>query len=102
MVGRNSLPQNVIIEPTTKVLSLYDASKMKPIGIVKTTIRNPKTKEHCRAELVVVDSTRAIPLLGAATSIDLNLIAVRHENILHTDITVLSHRRGTNSVREKM
>lgn len=83
VIGKKDLPSNITLRPTSKVLRLYDTSSLRPAGTLQATITNPRTGQHFEAELIVVDSPRAIPLLGARSCIEMNLLTIQRQNIHH-------------------
>ena len=90
VIGRHMLPPEAHLKPTNKVLSLYDHSTVAPMGIHTTYVRNPKTgTQHC-LDLVVVQSAKATPLLGAKACQEMKLVIVCHDNIQDNSQTINS------------
>lgn len=80
------VPTGAEVRATDKVLRLYDSSRLKPVGVYNTVVRNPRTNRHYEAEFVVVASQTAIPLLGARSSQAMGLISVQPESIQKIDV----------------
>ena len=59
----------------------------------EATLRIPRTSESCEAEIVVVQSSTAIPLLGALSSLELGVIELCKNKISKVDATPASVSR---------
>ena len=74
----------VKLNKTTKVLSLYNQTTVKPVGQCTVELHNRKTDKSYQTEFVVIEE-RSTPLLGSETIQHMDLIHVRFENILLID-----------------
>ena len=64
VINLANMSPRMTLEPTNKVLSLYDQSKVRPLGVCQSRIRNNVTGISCEAEFVVIESSKATPILG--------------------------------------
>ena len=77
------IPKNANIEPTTKLLRIWNGVKMKPEGTARIVIKNPKSQKKHSAEFVIVKDDM-IPLIGARTAQQMKLITVNNDNFIKT------------------
>ena len=79
----NVLPTKYVgskeIKPTKKVLQIWNKSELKPEGVTRITIRNPKNNKKYSVEFVVVKE-ELTPLLGAKASQHMGLLEIHPEN----------------------
>lgn len=79
----NVLPSKYVnkedIQPTKCVLQMWNKTELKPEGICRVTIRNPKTRKKYSVEFIVVKENLT-PLLGAKVIQQMELIEVHEEN----------------------
>ena len=81
VINLANVSPRITLEPTNKVLSLYDQSKVRPLGVCQSRIRNNVTGISCEAEFVVIESSKATPILGAETSQTLDLVRIQYQDI---------------------
>ena len=67
---------------TTTKLRMYDNHIVEPVGKAALKYTNPKNKKKYKAEFVVVDDDNMIPILGRDTSLKMQLIELKTENIM--------------------
>ena len=72
------------LNKTTKGLSLYNQTTVKPVGQCTVELHNHKTEKSYQTEFVVREE-RCKPLLGSETIQHMDLVHVRFENILLID-----------------
>ena len=77
---RNELTQ------TRKRLTMYD-TMIKPLGTCKMEVPNLKNARSYHVEFVVVDSDRAVPILGNQTMQQMDLIRVQQHNVMSVNIS---------------
>ena len=65
---------------TSKTLSMWNDSKIKPLGTYRTSVRNLKNKRRYSIEFVVVQENFT-PLLGLKTAEQMNLITVNENDV---------------------
>ena len=79
----NVLPSKYVnkadIKPTKRVLQMWNKTELKPEGICRTTIHNPKNRKKYSVEFIVVKENLT-PLLGAKAIQHMELIEVHEEN----------------------
>ena len=73
--------EDLSLTQTGQVLSMYNQSTIKPLGHCWIKMVNPKNGKRYKAEFVVVEA-ECMPLLGSRAIQQMELITVRHENIL--------------------
>ena len=81
------------IQPTNKILCLYNLPNMTLMGSYRARVVNPATQKECTAEFLVIETPDALPLLGAATSQALDIVRVQYQNILTTQVTTPQPRQ---------
>ena len=93
----NILPNSSKLRPPESTLLMYDKSELRTVGILTTTVENPKNNKGYVLDFYVVPNQRQ-PILGAAACQLMQLLTIRKENILVTD----SHKpvNGTGLSRE--
>jgi len=77
------------IEPTSKKLTMWNGSVLRPLGQCRTILRNPKNSKKYNVEFVVVEGDRT-PLIGHSAAEQMKLIEVREENlkrVLHVKVS---------------
>jgi len=67
---------------TRKWLTMYNDTMIKPLGMCTMEVLNPKNSRSYHVEFVVVDSDRAILILGNQTMQQMNLIRVQQHNVM--------------------
>ena len=79
----NVLPAKYVeskeIKSTKKVLQMWNKSELKPEGVTRVTIGNPKNNKKYSVEFVVVKE-ELTPLLGAKASQHMGLLEIHPEN----------------------
>ena len=70
------------LTPTRKRLTMYNYTMIKPLGMCKMEVRNPKNARSYHVEFVVFDSDRAVPILGNQTMQQMDLIRVQQHNVM--------------------
>ena len=79
----NVLPSKYVnkedIQPTKRVLQMWNKTELKPEGICRVTIRNPRNQKKYSVEFIIVKENLT-PLLGAAVIQQMGLIEVHEEN----------------------
>ena len=79
LAAKTSYPNNVVT-PCTKVLNMFNGSKMQTIVKCRVPLLNPKLNEEHKADLVVINEA-CTPLLGPKTVQQMKLVEVHYENI---------------------
>ena len=87
VIGSQDIPQGVRLSPTTKVLRLYDATPIKILGAFQTRLVDPATGKYCNAEIIVVQSPSVVPLLGAPSSLELQVIEFNKNRVAKVSLT---------------
>ncbi|XP_028394385.1 uncharacterized protein K02A2.6-like [Dendronephthya gigantea] len=78
------LPKDVKVQPTNRNLFTYSESKLEVLGKAVLNICNQKNNcKYFEEFLIVKDGS--IPLLGVKTAQKMELLVIRHQNILHMD-----------------
>ena len=70
-----------------KVLRLYDATPIKIRGAFQTRLMDPATGKYCNAEIIVVQSPSVVPLLGAPSSLELQVIEFNKNRLAKVSLT---------------
>ena len=70
------------LTPTRKQLTMYNDTMIKPLGMCKMEVHNPKNARSYHVEFVVVDNDRAVPILGNQTMQQMDLIRVQQHNVM--------------------
>ena len=83
----NRLPAKYVedrneLTPTRKRLTMYNDTMIRPLGTCKMEVRKPKNARSYHVEFVVVDSDRAVPILGNQTMQQMDLIRVQQHNVM--------------------
>ena len=68
------------IEPTKKILRMWNKTQLNPLGKSHQLIENPKNGKMYEAEFVVFEGDQFTPLLGLKTSQEMELLEVCPEN----------------------
>ena len=103
VVGLHDLLPHTDLKPTRKTLSLYDTTTIRPEGAFNAKVSNPFTTKECEAEFLVVKSERAIPILGASTSLAMNLVVILHQQMLEEEeIQQIGHTMTIPRTKEKV
>ena len=82
----------VHLQPTNRLLSMYNKTTMKPVGQCTLQVINPKTHENYDVPFIVVNQEDVTPILGTSTIQQMGLIEVHQEKILKVTLT---HAFGT-------
>ena len=79
----NVLPSKYVnkedIQPTKRVLQMWNKTELKPEGVCRVTIRNPRNQKKYSVEFIIVKENLT-PLLGAAVIQQMGLVEVHEEN----------------------
>lgn len=68
---------------TNQVLKMYNSSPLRPVGKCRVQLTNPRNSKKYKVEFVVVkDNDADINLIGSIVAQQMNLIQVKHENLL--------------------
>lgn len=78
------LPTGCHLRHTTNQLSLFDRSRIKPLGKCTLQVTDPTTRQAYKEEFVVV-SEAATSLLGAVAVQKMGLIALKYDTICQTE-----------------
>ena len=70
------------LTPTRKRLTMYNDTMIEPLGTCKMEVCNPKNARSYHVEFVVVDSDRAVLILGNQTMQQMDLIRVQQHNVM--------------------
>ena len=68
--------------PTRKWLTMYNDTMIKPLRTCTMKVLNPKNFRSYHVEFVVVDSDRAVPILGNQTMQQTDLIREQQHNVM--------------------
>ena len=69
------------LEQTKQVLTLYDGSRIKPLGRCILEGRNPKNGNVFRSKFGVVDDAGTESIIGASSAQEIGLIQLNMENV---------------------
>ena len=69
------------ITPSTKTLKMWNGTELRPRGVTRLLVKNPKTKKKYSIEFVVVPDNFT-PLIGARTAQQMNLITIHTDNFV--------------------
>ena len=72
-------PRN--IEPTDKIMKMWNNTRMKPVGKTTENLTNPKNNEVYKVDFIVFEDNLT-PLLGLQTSQEMGLVDIRKENFV--------------------
>ena len=86
------------IKSTKKVLQMWNKSELKPEGVTRVTIRNPKNNKKYSVEFVVVKE-ELTPLLGAKASQHMGLLEIHPENF--TQVANVKMPQSSETARAK-
>ena len=67
------------IQPMKRVLQMWNKTELKPEGVCRVTIRNPKNRKKYSVEFILVKENLT-PLLGAKVIQQMKLIEIHEEN----------------------
>ena len=81
IIRQEDLPPNASLANTTKLLRMHDGSIMRPTGLFRGTVVNPKNSQEYKEDFIVVLGG-GISLLGAKTCMRMDLLRVQNENIV--------------------
>ena len=81
VIRRQDMPIATRLEQTKQVLTLYDGSRIKPLGRCTLEVRNPKNGNVFRSKFVVVDDARTESIIGASSAQEMGLIQLNMENV---------------------
>ncbi|XP_062504855.1 uncharacterized protein LOC134181605 [Corticium candelabrum] len=80
VIRRADVPKHVKLESTPQVLTLYDRSKVTPVGRCTLRLKNPRNNRNYRAHFVVVDRA-AVSILGSRAAQQMQLVTVQYDRI---------------------
>ena len=66
------------ITPTKKILRMWNGTELKPTGLTRLCVMNPRNKKRYSIEFAVVDEDLS-PLLGARAAQHMNILTVHHD-----------------------
>ena len=69
------------ISPSSKTLKMWNGLEIKPIGITRLKVKNPKTGKKFSVEFVVVPDDLT-PLIGTRTAQQMELITVHDDKFI--------------------
>ena len=69
------------IEPTDKIMKMWNNTRMKPVGKTTENLTNPKNNEVYKVDFIVFEDNLT-PLLGLQTSLEMGLVDIRKENFV--------------------
>ena len=69
------------IEPTDKILKMWNNTRMKPVGKTTEKLTNPKNSEVYKVDFIVFEDNLT-PRLGLQTSQEMGLVDIRKENFV--------------------
>ena len=75
------MPISTRLEQTKQVLTLFDGSRIKPLGRCTLEVRNPKNGNVFRSKFVVVDDAGTESIIGASSAQEISLIQLNMENV---------------------
>lgn len=70
------------LKPCHKTLQMWNHSKLKPLGMCRVRLHNPKTHKKYSVEFIVVPGNLT-PLLGSSAIQQMKLITVNSDNFAH-------------------
>lgn len=79
IITRKHLAETTQLTPPRTTLEMWNTDLLKPVGEARVAFTNPATDTVHEYNFVVVEED-FMPLLGAATSLDMKLITVNSEN----------------------
>lgn len=69
------------IEPTNKIMKMWNNTKMKPVGKTTQNLKNQKNNKEYKVDFIVFEDNFT-PLLGLQTSREMELVDIRNENFI--------------------
>lgn len=78
------------LSTTSIVLTIYDKTKMRPLGKTSLKLVNPKTKKSYNTEFIVVKQQN-IQILGSQSIQEMNLVTIHYNILVMTDDTLTEH-----------
>ena len=96
VLPKKYLPKGTSIVKSNNTLVMYSKSTMPVIGSSQIHIVNPKNGMVYPVDFVIVENYHA-PLLGARTAQQMNLLIVKHQNILNTVEETPSHQQNESN-----
>jgi hypothetical protein len=85
ILSQSDLAPHITIEATQQSLTLFDESRIQPLGKCTVQLTNPKNGAKYRGDFIVVDKSMS-SLLGARSIQQMGLMTVVEENILKTTL----------------
>ena len=81
VIRRQDVPIATRLEQTKQVLTLYDGSRIEPLGRCTLEVRDPKNGNVFRSEFVVVDDAGTESIIGVSSAQEMGLIQLSMENV---------------------
>ena len=72
------------LEPTMTTLRMWNDTTLKPLGLCRLILHNPKNKNKFSVEFLVVDR-HLTPLMGAKAAQQMGLITIKTQNFKITE-----------------
>ena len=88
VVRREDLPDNVDIQPTSQVLSMFNRQRVTPAGKCELKLRHPRTGKKYVGQFIVV-SESPTSILGARSSVQMGLVTVDEQSVMKMDQSTL-------------
>ena len=88
VVRREDLPDNVDIQPTSQVLSMFNRQRVTPAGKCELKLRHPRTGKKYVGQFIVV-SKGPTSILGARSSVQMGLVTMDEQSVMKMDQSTL-------------
>ena len=84
VIRREDLPDNVGIQHTSQVLSLFNRQSVAPAGKCDLKLRHPRTGKKYVGQFIVI-SEAPTSILGARSSVQMGLVTVDEQSVMKMD-----------------
>jgi len=87
LLPERSVPKTSTISPTSKQLTMWNGTKLLPVGVCRVRLKNPRNRKNYSVEFVVVKEN-LMPLIGLSAAQQMRLVTINEHN-LHRVATVM-------------
>ena len=86
LLPERNVPKTSLISPTSKQLTMWNGTKLIPVGVCRVRLKNPGNRKNYSVEFVVVRED-LMPLIGLSAAQQMRLVTINEHN-LHRVATV--------------
>ena len=89
LLPEHYIPKTSVIHPTTKQLTMWNGTKLKPVGVCRIHLKNPRNRKKYNVEFVVVKEN-SMPLIGLSAAQQMRLVTINEHNLHRVASVALS------------